>query len=194
MLTSRRPDALHLYDFYSYWRKTVGNFTTMPQYFKQNGYKTVSIGKVFHPGASSDNNDDFPLSWSTETFHPSTERYMNEAVCPDRRTHRLQQNLLCAVHVKTQPENTLPDMQSIAEAKRLLCHHNQPHDEQRPLFIAIGLHKPHIPFRFPRHYLRYHHIDKFRKNDFSHVPHKMPTVAFNPYNGTLDSFSSFLMS
>lgn len=180
MLTSRRPDVLHLYDFYSYWRKTVGNFTTIPQYFKQNGYETNSIGKVFHPGASSNNSDDFPLSWTTETFHPTTERYMNEAICPDKRAHTLQQNLICPVNIKTQPEHTLPDMQSVAEAKRLLCRGR--HSQRPPFFLAVGFHKPHIPFRFPRRYLRYHHIDKFRKNDFSHVPFNLPTVAFNPYN------------
>lgn len=50
ILTGRRPDTLHLYDFYSYWRKDVGNFTTLPQHLKNNGYTTMSIGKVFHPG------------------------------------------------------------------------------------------------------------------------------------------------
>ncbi|XP_039299359.1 LOW QUALITY PROTEIN: iduronate 2-sulfatase-like [Nilaparvata lugens] len=49
-LTSRRPDSLLLYDFYSYWRHVVGNFTTLPQFFKERGYVTKSIGKVFHPG------------------------------------------------------------------------------------------------------------------------------------------------
>ena len=49
-LTSRRPDTTRLYDFGSYWRSHAGNFTTLPQYFKENGYKTVSFGKVFHPG------------------------------------------------------------------------------------------------------------------------------------------------
>jgi hypothetical protein len=49
-LTSRRPDTLHLYDFYSYWRTVAGNFTTLPQYFKENGYHTKTIGKIFHPG------------------------------------------------------------------------------------------------------------------------------------------------
>ncbi|XP_016839229.1 iduronate 2-sulfatase isoform X3 [Nasonia vitripennis] len=51
LLTSRRPDTLGLYDFYSYWRKVAGNFTTLPQHFKSNGYTTASLGKVFHPGA-----------------------------------------------------------------------------------------------------------------------------------------------
>jgi hypothetical protein len=49
-LTSRRPDTLHLYDFYSYWRTAAGNFTTLPQHFKENGYHTKTIGKIFHPG------------------------------------------------------------------------------------------------------------------------------------------------
>ncbi|XP_036148467.1 iduronate 2-sulfatase isoform X4 [Monomorium pharaonis] len=48
-LTGRRPDTLRLYDFYSYWRDTVGNYTTLPEHLKNNGYTTMSIGKVFHP-------------------------------------------------------------------------------------------------------------------------------------------------
>lgn len=184
MLTSRRPDALHLYDWNSYWRKTVGNFTTLPQYFKENGYETFSIGKVFHPGISSNHNDDFPLSWSNETFHPSTEQYMNAAVCFDKHTHTMpHRNLVCPVHVKSQPDRTLPDIQSVAEAKRLLNTFNSMDTKiVKPFFIAIGFHKPHIPFMFPKKYLRYHSIDKFQKNDFTYVPYKLPTVAFNPYN------------
>lgn len=49
-LTGRRPDTTHLYDFGSYWRSMAGNFTTLPQHFKESGYFTASIGKVFHPG------------------------------------------------------------------------------------------------------------------------------------------------
>lgn len=180
MLTSRRPDTIHLYDTNSYWRRSVGNFTTIPQYFKEHGYETFSIGKVFHPGASSNHNDDFPLSWSNETFHPTTEQYMNDAVCPVNHTHRQQRNLICPVRVSQQPERSLPDIQSIAEAKRLLRTFGT--RQQTPFFIAIGLHKPHIPFRFPSKYLRYHDIDKFKKDDFISVPYNLPTVAFNPYN------------
>uniref|UniRef100_H0Y223 Sulfatase N-terminal domain-containing protein n=1 Tax=Otolemur garnettii TaxID=30611 RepID=H0Y223_OTOGA len=50
-LTGRRPDTTRLYDFNSYWRVHSGNFSTIPQYFKENGYVTMSVGKVFHPGA-----------------------------------------------------------------------------------------------------------------------------------------------
>ncbi|KAF6090847.1 hypothetical protein HJG60_012229 [Phyllostomus discolor] len=51
-LTGRRPDTTRLYDFNSYWRVQAGNFSTIPQYFKENGYVTMSVGKVFHPGTA----------------------------------------------------------------------------------------------------------------------------------------------
>uniref|UniRef100_A0A8C3YGU4 Iduronate 2-sulfatase n=1 Tax=Catagonus wagneri TaxID=51154 RepID=A0A8C3YGU4_9CETA len=51
-LTGRRPDTTRLYDFNSYWRAHAGNFSTIPQYFKENGYVTASVGKVFHPGTA----------------------------------------------------------------------------------------------------------------------------------------------
>ena len=39
-----------------------GDYTTIPGYFKQNGYTTVGMGKIFHPGVAS--GDDDPVSWS----------------------------------------------------------------------------------------------------------------------------------
>lgn len=49
-LTGRRPDTTRLYDFGSYWRKAAGNYTTLPQYFKEQGYFSAGVGKVFHMG------------------------------------------------------------------------------------------------------------------------------------------------
>lgn len=176
MLVSRRPDTLQLYDFYSYWRDTIGNFTTIPQYFKSNGYTTYSIGKVFHPGKSSNFTDDYPYSWSNTTFHPSTEAYMNDAICFDRKLNKLEKNVICPVTLESQPEKTLPDIQSVQEAKRILSVTDE------PFFMAIGFHKPHIPFRFPSQYLKYHNLNKFTNINFDFVPYNLPTIAFNPYN------------
>eukprot|EP00070_Physeter_catodon_P031691 XP_028338585.1 iduronate 2-sulfatase [Physeter catodon] len=80
LLTGRRPDTTRLYDFNSYWRAHSGNFSTIPQYFKENGYVTMSVGKVFHPGVSSNHSDDSPYSWSIPPYHPSSEKYENTKV------------------------------------------------------------------------------------------------------------------
>ena len=37
-LTSRRPDTTRTLQFHNYWRrKALGNYTTLPEYFKENG-------------------------------------------------------------------------------------------------------------------------------------------------------------
>ena len=51
-LTGRRPDTTKLLSNKKarYWRDNAGNFTSLPQHFKDAGYVTVSAGKIFHPG------------------------------------------------------------------------------------------------------------------------------------------------
>uniref|UniRef100_T1GH89 Sulfatase N-terminal domain-containing protein n=1 Tax=Megaselia scalaris TaxID=36166 RepID=T1GH89_MEGSC len=160
LLTGRRPDSTHLYDFYNYWRNfpEVGNFTTLPEYFKNHDYLTHSVGKIFHPGISSNFSDDFPY------------------ICPDG-TGYLRKNLICPVKLKTQPMKTLPDIESAKEAVRFL---SKP--KEKPFFLSVGFFKPHIPFRFPKYFL-----NKFNKDDFKNYtqdifkPLDMPHVAWNPY-------------
>ncbi len=50
-----------------YWRDFT-NATTIPQYFKENGYISVGMGKIFHPGPPS-GDDDRKYSWSLPYFH-----------------------------------------------------------------------------------------------------------------------------
>ena len=47
ILTSRYPDTTRVWDLYSYFRTVGGNFTTIPEYFKEQGYVTKGMGKVF---------------------------------------------------------------------------------------------------------------------------------------------------
>lgn len=180
LLTGRRPDTLHLYDFYSYWRTFVGNFTTLPQYFKAHGYYTYSCGKVFHPGLSSNNSDDYPISWSAPAFRPRTEQFMNSPVCPDHGGGVLRKNyLICPVQLQTQPYKTLPDIESVTEALRFLDSRKR---SRQPYFLALGFHKPHINFRFPRQFLKHFPLDQFYNYTEDAVkPPEMPDVAWNPY-------------
>ncbi|XP_021262046.1 iduronate 2-sulfatase isoform X2 [Numida meleagris] len=176
-LTGRRPDTTRLYDFYSYWRVHAGNYSTVPQYFKENGYMTMSVGKVFHPGVSSNYSDDYPYSWSIPPFHPSTEKYENDKTCRGK-DGRLYANLVCPVDVTEMPGGTLPDIQSTEEAMRLL---NVMKTKKQKFFLAVGYHKPHIPLRYPQEFLKLYPLENITLAPDPWVPEKLPPVAYNPW-------------
>uniref|UniRef100_A0A3Q3JML2 Iduronate 2-sulfatase n=1 Tax=Monopterus albus TaxID=43700 RepID=A0A3Q3JML2_MONAL len=177
MLTSRRPDTTRLYDFNSYWRVHSGNYTTLPQYFKDRGYFTMSVGKVFHPGIASNYTDDYPYSWSTPAYHPPSFRYEKKKVCKGE-DGKLHANLLCAVDVAEQPGGTLPDLESTDKAVQLLKSRANKDD---PFFLAVGFHKPHIPFRIPQEYLSLYPIEQMTLAPDPDVPKRLPPVAYNPW-------------
>jgi arylsulfatase A-like enzyme len=58
LLTGRRPDTTRVFDLETHFRKTIPDVITLPQYFKQNGYHTQSVGKIYHGDL------DDPASWS----------------------------------------------------------------------------------------------------------------------------------
>ena len=68
MLSGRRPDSIGIYSNREYWRLKTANITTIPQYFKQHGYATYGMGKIFHQGPASNNQD--PISWSDTPYFP----------------------------------------------------------------------------------------------------------------------------
>ncbi|XP_031833047.1 iduronate 2-sulfatase [Nomia melanderi] len=177
-LTSRRPDTLKLYDFYSYWREDSGNFTTLPEYLKNHGYITKSIGKVFHPGISSNHSDDSPYSWTEVPFHPYTERYKDAPVCQTSQKIPPAQNLICPVKVSSMPNKTLPDIEILQEAKRFIQNYAS---SPAPFFLAVGFQKPHIPFKYPKRYLKYHPLHKFEVPYPYKWPENISSIAYNPW-------------
>nr|XP_012224641.1 PREDICTED: iduronate 2-sulfatase isoform X1 [Linepithema humile]XP_012224642.1 PREDICTED: iduronate 2-sulfatase isoform X1 [Linepithema humile]XP_012224643.1 PREDICTED: iduronate 2-sulfatase isoform X1 [Linepithema humile]XP_012224644.1 PREDICTED: iduronate 2-sulfatase isoform X1 [Linepithema humile]XP_012224645.1 PREDICTED: iduronate 2-sulfatase isoform X1 [Linepithema humile] len=177
-LTSRRPDTLRLYDFYNYWRDTVGNYTTLPEHLKNNGYTTMSIGKVFHPGISSNGSDDSPYSWTEKPFHPYTNRYKNAPVCKTTSQSEAATNLICPVYVSAMPNKTLPDIETLREARKFIRKHRR---DSNPFFLAVGFQKPHVPLKYPQRYLKYHPIQKFKMPEPYLWPDDVNNVAYNPW-------------
>lgn len=183
-LTSRRPDTLRVYENHChYWRHTVGNFTTIPQYFKESGYHTVSVGKVFHPGPPTGHHQDYPYSWSVKPFTPKSLYFENKEVCPDP-SGTPKANLLCAVNVSTQPLQTLPDLQNVEVATNFLREwpsREGGNSTQTPFFLAVGFYKPHIPFRIPEEYLELYPIERIKLPPDHELPADLPPVAWNPW-------------
>ena len=169
LLTGRRPDTTHVYDLKHYWRIVGGNFTTIPQYFKQNGYISAGMGKVFHHGRRASGGDD-PVSWSVKYFHATNFGWETN----QSSWQAIPENLL-----KDKPlmdsqiaDYTVDMLRKLAPGAR---------SGGKPFFVAAGFHRPHLPFDFPESILKYYPEESIRLPDNEYAPVNMPYVAWSVY-------------
>ena len=163
-MTGRRPDTTKAWNFKDHFREpNIGlNWTSMPQYFKNHGYFTSGAGKLYHPGLPP-NND--PPSWSDLDKFP----YVFPPVrgCPNRTTW-------CPLPRKN---NTFCDVNSTDVIVARLRHAAE---AKLPFFLGLGIHKPHLPWRYPRDFLNsYPSADQITPAIHRLVPEGMPPVAFH---------------
>src|SRR5687768_3729241 len=72
LLTGLRPQTLGIYDLGTNFRKAAPEAVTLPQYFKQQGYRTEALGKIFHVGHG---NHEDPVSWSVPHWKADVVAY-----------------------------------------------------------------------------------------------------------------------
>jgi iduronate 2-sulfatase len=104
LLTGRHATTTHVWDLFSYFRNVTGNLTTIPQYFKEAGYLTAGMGKIFHPGDASGaipsagtyacplcrGADDADYSWTEPYFHGKPPIDTDKSHLPKSFIGRLQ--------------------------------------------------------------------------------------------------------
>src|SRR5215212_5105253 len=73
LLTGMRPTTLGIYDLGTNFRKAAPDAITLPQYFKQHGYHTEGMGKIYHQGHG---NHDDAASWSVPFWHGEIVHYV----------------------------------------------------------------------------------------------------------------------
>ncbi|KAK7497731.1 hypothetical protein BaRGS_00011126, partial [Batillaria attramentaria] len=136
-MTGRRSDTTRVMNLESYFRETGGNFTTVSQYFKENGYIAEGIGKIFHSGHSGGETADYPHSWSTK-FDKARETL----TVPNKKAS--------SVRPVKEKGGELHDTRIASRAiLRLRDYATKP---DKPFFLAVGFKKPHLPFMFPEQY------------------------------------------
>lgn len=153
-LTGLRPETTGVLDNATFFRRRLPEVITLPQLFKQSGYFTASLGKIFHRGGTMEEvNEDWadPASWSHVRFYQGTARGKQG------EGRNLTGGALKWCHwlAAEGGDEDQPDGQVAAEAVRLI---NEKRNE--PFFIGVGFHKPHDPFIAPKKYFDLYPLDK----------------------------------
>jgi iduronate 2-sulfatase len=132
LLTGLRPDTTGVKDLTTHFRSVVPNVLTLPQWFKQNGYETQGICKIF-PACLDDS-----ASWS----RPFKDGYGPAAPkAADGRT--------MAFAAFDRPDRDFGDYKC---AEHAIDSINELRDA--PFFIAVGFRKPHLPIIAPPEYFQ----------------------------------------
>lgn len=153
LLTGRRLDNLRIWDLPTHLRTTAPDVVTLPQHFKNNGYFTQNIGKVFHNFRQEIQGD--PASWSV----PAVLHFNSHANDKPQVEGPLPPNL--ASDPKCEQRDVPDDAYFDGRVAKLAVEAlGQLKAKQQPFFLAVGFWKPHSPFNAPKRYW-----DMYRRAD-----------------------------
>jgi iduronate 2-sulfatase len=169
LLTGRRPDTLRQWCNDDHFRDRQPDVMTLPLWFKEHGYTTRCVGKIFHNWHTEVHGD--PRSWSAPEFL----HYANHGSDKPQIEGKLGPNHASAPRCECYdvPDEAYFDGRVAAEAVRVLAE-----VKDRPFFLAVGFWKPHSPFNAPKKYWDLYDRTKLPPFDPAR-PAGAPEIAFH---------------
>ncbi len=169
LLTGLRPDTTRIYGNTTSFRQVFPDLVALPQHFKNHGYRTVGMGKIYHQ------ND--PLSWS-EPWIPVPgmvwvrpenlaiqQSRLAEAKAQGRKGTQLSRaGRGPAFEAGDVPDEGYPEGRLATMAIEKLRSFGD-----QPFFLAVGLIRPHLPFNCPKKYW-----DLYDRSEIPLPPHREP--------------------
>ena len=197
-----------LYGLGSHLRKAYPGAVTMPQHFAKHGYRTESLGKVFHIGHG---NQGDPESFSVPHFHDKVIEYLDpestdggkltreEALFTNQKLGQIRSLPRGAAYESPMANDTDYADGRVADetVKRLKAAKQRLAKDDTPFFITAGFVRPHLPFSAPKKYWDMHDSAKLPMPVNKAFPKDAPKVALKrggeiaafkpvPSNGEID--------
>lgn len=139
-LTGLTPESIGILDNRTPLQNVLGDKVTMPHLFKQNGFHTMGLGKIFHGHDRGHGDakawDEYYVFETTELGKQGEQRNMTDGVLP-----------WCHWQAAEGEDEDQQDGQVTQKAVELIKT-----KRDKPFFLAVGLHKPHDPFIAPKKY------------------------------------------
>ncbi len=184
VLSGCRPDTTQIYDLETPLRTNLPDVISLPEHFKNHGYESISIGKIYH------HRDDDLQGWSEKPVQSTgdwkgrgylTDEALEAIVENDKKLEKMgntRRGLGPAFEAADVPDNAYHDGKDAEAGIRAL---NRLKDTGNPFFLALGFHKPHLPFNAPKKYW-----DMYNRDEIPLAPNN-----FEPEGVTEYSLTSF---
>lgn len=175
LLTGLRCETTKIYGLKRLKKDFLPDIVSLPLHFKNNGYETLSIGKIYH------HREDDPEAW-TKTPYRAMEAsgYITEEgkriVLQNRRTNPNAKTKGPTTEMADVPDNGYSDGKladrAIEELQRL---------KDKPFFLALGFRKPHLPFTAPKKYWDLYDPENLKLADNPFPPKRATPYTMNNY-------------
>jgi arylsulfatase A-like enzyme len=165
-MTGLSPATSGIYANNQDWRQTdsLRSITTLPQHFRSNGYKVIGGGKLYHAANLSKKMLEGYLDarpW--DEYFPSKQRQLADDLVPANQSVNGSNKFYGgrfewdALEIS---DEEMGDGKVVAWAEKKL---SQKHD--KPLFLAVGIYRPHIPWYTPKAWFQKYPLAKIRLPD-----------------------------
>ncbi len=193
LLTGWRPDRTQVWDLKTKIRDINPEVVTLPQYFKENGYETVGLGKTYDFRSVESRAKDDPRSWSRPygMFASSAESGYQDSELISR---------IIAIKEKQGNEgdgwrSVIEEMGGIPATEGSADLPDDAYDDgvfaregvklihelgagEKPFFLSVGFKKPHLPFVAPKKYWDLYERNEIDLERYQKMPDGAPKLHF----------------
>lgn len=175
ILSGMRGTPSRFVNWYCKLEDDAPGIPSLPQHFRDHGYTTISMGKVFH------HPDDCEESWIKGPWGPSEypghewkgRGYLND---DNQLLSTSDENGYASFYeIGDDPDKKYPDELLVDRAVTQLKDLSK---QQDPFFLALGIYKPHLPFNAPKKYWDMYEPSREMMADNPFWPEHAPDEAF----------------
>jgi uncharacterized sulfatase len=158
LLTGKRPDELGILSNKVALRTKWPDLVTLPQLFRNNGYFTAGLGKLFHVG-TDEKGKKTPFRDDASFDYFFKAKGKEPKIGSKGKGRKLGDGTVGWAQWRAAEggDEAQADGMLAAKAVHLLEKHRD-----KPFFIGVGFHKPHDPFVAPKEYFDLYPLDKVK--------------------------------
>jgi arylsulfatase A-like enzyme len=198
MFTGLRPDTTKVWDLKTNMRDVCPDALTIPEYFSKKGYQTTGLGKLMHGAKDGDCQSwtipcikDADLKYKTPYGYPANGHYLSELSRKsydkikkqklnwrEKKDYMRSQGAAPAFECLDVPDAAYTDGAIADKGIKMLEKFAK---SAKPFFLALGFHKPHLPFVAPKKYWDLYNPKDFTIAKFQKHAKGSPNFAYHTW-------------
>ncbi|MDY7396797.1 sulfatase [Aureibaculum sp. 2210JD6-5] len=184
MLTGMLPTKNRFLNYDTFVEKETPNAITLPQLFKNNGYTTISNGKIYH------HLDDRETDWN-EIWRPYAFDKNDQGLAPTDYWQSLwkdYQNPENRAEYKTTNTGPAYEMADINDSiyidglltEKVVRDIKKLKSSDKPFFLTAGFIAPHLPFNAPKKYWDLYDRNNIKQpKNYNYIPKDAPKMSIS---------------